>query len=62
MPAPYHDQYGETDPGLKRGGPLRLSRSSYKQLCLLWLRHGIPEQVARVMETTSSNTVEWNLF
>lgn len=63
LPAPFVDEYGETDVGLKRGNPLRLSKTSYNQLNLLWLRHDIPQQVVRVMESTSNiNTQDWNLF
>ncbi|XP_072285136.1 E3 ubiquitin-protein ligase UBR1 isoform X1 [Pyxicephalus adspersus] len=49
-PAPYLDEYGETDPGLKRGNPLRLSRERYRKLHLLWQQHCIIEEIARSLE------------
>jgi len=63
LPAPYLDEYGETDTNLRRGNPLHLCKASYKKLCLLWLGHGIQEQVARQMETSPNiDTREWNLY
>uniref|UniRef100_A0A6I8NA37 E3 ubiquitin-protein ligase n=2 Tax=Ornithorhynchus anatinus TaxID=9258 RepID=A0A6I8NA37_ORNAN len=50
-PAPYLDEYGETDPGLKRGNPLHLSRERYRKLHLLWQQHCIVEEIARSQET-----------
>ncbi|XP_074600637.1 ubr1 ubiquitin ligase isoform X2 [Brevipalpus obovatus] len=63
MPPPYIDEYGETDQGLFRGNPLTLCESSYKELHRLWLRHGIPEQVAHSLELHSNMaTVNWVLL
>ncbi|XP_054682442.1 E3 ubiquitin-protein ligase UBR1 isoform X4 [Grus americana] len=50
-PAPYLDEYGETDPGLKRGNPLHLCQERYRKLHLLWQQHCIIEQIARSQET-----------
>uniref|UniRef100_A0A8C4M5C4 E3 ubiquitin-protein ligase n=1 Tax=Equus asinus asinus TaxID=83772 RepID=A0A8C4M5C4_EQUAS len=50
-PAPYLDEYGETDPGLKRGNPLHLSRERYRKLHLVWQQHCIVEEIARSQET-----------
>ncbi|XP_038596898.1 E3 ubiquitin-protein ligase UBR1 [Tachyglossus aculeatus] len=50
-PAPYLDEYGETDPGLKRGNPLHLSQDRYRKLHLLWQQHCIVEEIARSQET-----------
>uniref|UniRef100_A0A8D0GAB6 E3 ubiquitin-protein ligase n=1 Tax=Sphenodon punctatus TaxID=8508 RepID=A0A8D0GAB6_SPHPU len=50
-PAPYLDEYGETDPGLKRGNPLHLSHERYRKLHLLWQQHCIIEEIARSQET-----------
>ncbi|KAM6335570.1 E3 ubiquitin-protein ligase UBR1 isoform 2-T2 [Podargus strigoides] len=50
-PAPYLDEYGETDPGLKRGNPLHLCRERYRKLHLLWQQHCIIEEIARSQET-----------
>uniref|UniRef100_A0A8C5MRZ6 E3 ubiquitin-protein ligase n=1 Tax=Leptobrachium leishanense TaxID=445787 RepID=A0A8C5MRZ6_9ANUR len=49
-PAPYLDEYGETDPGLKRGNPLYLSRERYQKLHQLWQQHCIIEEIARNLE------------
>lgn len=51
IPAPYLDEYGETDQGLRRGNPLRLCRERYKKLHLIWLSHGIHEEITRRTET-----------
>ena len=32
LPAPYVDEYGECDEGLKRGNPLKLERTMYEEL------------------------------
>nr|XP_021389204.1 E3 ubiquitin-protein ligase UBR1 isoform X4 [Lonchura striata domestica] len=50
-PAPYLDEYGETDPGLKRGNPLHLCQERYRKLHLLWQQHCIVEEIARSQET-----------
>ncbi|ELW48112.1 E3 ubiquitin-protein ligase UBR1 [Tupaia chinensis] len=50
-PSPYLDEYGETDPGLKRGNPLHLSRERYRKLHLVWQQHCIIEEIARSQET-----------
>ncbi|XP_066999318.2 E3 ubiquitin-protein ligase UBR2 isoform X2 [Anabrus simplex] len=51
---PYLDQYGETDQGLRRGNPLTLCPERYKKLQLLWLSHGIHEEIARALESSSN--------
>lgn len=62
MPAPYLDSYGETDQGLKRGNPLKLCTERYKKLQLLWLNHGILEEIARTLEGNSSHVgaTQWH--
>ena len=32
LPAPYLDEYGEADKGLKRGNPMYLDREKYDEL------------------------------
>jgi len=32
LPAPYVDEYGECDEGLKRGNPLKLNKAMYEDL------------------------------
>lgn len=49
-PAPYLDDYGETDPQLGRGNPLHLCPERYTKLRYLWLQHCIPEEIARSLE------------
>lgn len=59
--APYLDDYGETDQGLRRGNPLHLCRESYKKLQMLWLGHGIHEDIARKTEAQSHIfQIQWN--
>jgi E3 ubiquitin-protein ligase UBR2 len=53
LSAPYLDDYGETDQGLRRGNPLHLCRESYKKLQQLWLSHSIHEEIARKTEAQS---------
>uniref|UniRef100_A0A182FB21 E3 ubiquitin-protein ligase n=1 Tax=Anopheles albimanus TaxID=7167 RepID=A0A182FB21_ANOAL len=47
IPAPYLDAYSETDQGLRRGNPLRLCREHYRKLHLMWLSHGLHEEITR---------------
>lgn len=51
IPAPYLDEYGETDQGLRRGNPLRLCNERYKKLHITWLSHGIHEEITRRTES-----------
>ncbi|KAI1301491.1 E3 ubiquitin-protein ligase UBR2 [Halotydeus destructor] len=63
MSPPYIDEYGETDQGLVRGNPLHLCEASYKELHRLWLRHGIPEQIAHALElSTNLAATNWPLI
>jgi E3 ubiquitin-protein ligase UBR1 len=47
----YLDQYGEEDPGLRRGRPLYLSLPRYQQLVQLYMHHGSATHIARVRAT-----------
>ncbi|XP_069773436.1 E3 ubiquitin-protein ligase UBR1 isoform X2 [Narcine bancroftii] len=47
IPAPYLDDYGETDQLLRRGNPLHLCVERYKKLQQLWLQHRILEEITR---------------
>lgn len=61
LSAPYLDDYGETDQGLRRGNPLHLCRDSYKKLQQIWLSHGIHEEIARKTESQSHIfQIQWN--
>lgn len=60
MSPPYLDQYGETDQGLRRGNPLRLCPERYRRLQMLWLGHGIYEEIARALElNTNIVSTQW---
>lgn len=60
-PAPYLDDYGETDQGLRRGNPLHLCRESYKKLQLLWLTHSVHQEIAVKTEAQSHIfQIQWN--
>lgn len=57
---PYVDEYGETDQGLRRGNPLRLCEETYNKLQMLWLSHGIHEEIARNIESNNNlMTTTW---
>lgn len=59
--APYLDDYGETDQGLRRGNPLHLCRESYKKLQHLWLSHSIHQEIAVKTEAQSHIfQIQWN--
>ncbi|XP_066551068.1 E3 ubiquitin-protein ligase UBR1 isoform X2 [Amia ocellicauda] len=62
-PAPYLDDYGETDPQLGRGNPLHLSPERYKKLHQLWQQHCIMEEIARSLEVVSVMfAFEWQML
>lgn len=56
--APYVDEYGETDQGLRRGMPLYLCETEYKKLYRWWLHHSIPEVVSHNIETRHTG-LDW---
>ncbi|XP_051941847.1 E3 ubiquitin-protein ligase UBR1 isoform X3 [Hippocampus zosterae] len=49
-PAPYLDDYGETDPHLGRGNPLHLCPERYRKLKKMWQTHCILEEIACSLE------------
>uniref|UniRef100_A0A672KXK0 E3 ubiquitin-protein ligase n=1 Tax=Sinocyclocheilus grahami TaxID=75366 RepID=A0A672KXK0_SINGR len=49
-PAPYLDDYGETDPQLGRGNPLHLCPERYRKLFHMWQQHCVLEEIARSLE------------
>lgn len=60
---PYLDQYGETDQGLRRGNPLALCRERYNKLQLMWLGHGLHEEISRSIEASSNaGSTQWQLL
>ena len=59
FPAPYLDEHGEADFGLKRRGRLFLERKRYDRLFRdVWLGHGIPSAISRKLEG-DVNTGGW---
>lgn len=63
MSAPYLDDYGETDQGLRRGNPLHLCQERYKKLHLMWLSHGIHEEIVRRTESGQNQfATQWHNF
>ncbi|XP_040916082.1 E3 ubiquitin-protein ligase UBR1 [Toxotes jaculatrix] len=62
-PAPYLDDYGETDPHLGRGNPLHLCPERYRKLNQLWQQHCILEEIARSMEVVNVMfAFEWQML
>ena len=63
LPAPYVDDYGESDMGLKRGNPLKLDASAYDDLQKMWLGNGIPDRIARAFDDdVMVIKSDWNLL
>eukprot|EP00048_Salpingoeca_helianthica_P017352 m.236811 g.236811 ORF g.236811 m.236811 type:complete len:1595 (-) comp20784_c0_seq1:67-4851(-) len=63
LPAPYTDQYGETDIQLKRGAPLTLNPALYQKLQDLWRRHTVFAEVARYQRANARlEEVEWEVL
>uniref|UniRef100_A0A3B4H9W6 E3 ubiquitin-protein ligase n=1 Tax=Pundamilia nyererei TaxID=303518 RepID=A0A3B4H9W6_9CICH len=61
-PAPYLDDYGETDPHL-RGNPLHLCPERYRKLNQLWQQHCILEEIARSLEVVNVMfAFEWQML
>lgn len=54
FPAPYLDEYGESDQGLRRGNALRLCKDRLHKLHIMWLSHRIHEDIARHSESNNS--------
>lgn len=52
--APYLDEYGETDQGLRRGNALRLDAARLRRLHMMWLTHCVHEDIARMAEASNS--------
>ncbi|XP_073725595.1 E3 ubiquitin-protein ligase UBR1 [Misgurnus anguillicaudatus] len=62
-PAPYLDDYGETDPELVRGNPLHLSPERYRKLLNMWQQHCILEEIARSLEVLNVMfAFEWQML
>lgn len=50
IPAPYFDNYGESDYNLVRGNPLHLCKEDYYKLQKIWMSHRIHQEISKVME------------
>ncbi|CAG10577.1 unnamed protein product, partial [Tetraodon nigroviridis] len=62
-PAPYLDDYGETDPHLGRGNPLHLCPERYRKLNQLWQQHCILEEIVHRLEVVSVLlATDWQMF
>ncbi|XP_061600229.1 E3 ubiquitin-protein ligase UBR1 [Cololabis saira] len=62
-PAPYLDDYGETDHLLRRGNPLHLCPERYRKLNQLWQQHCILEEIARSLEVVNVMfALEWQML
>ncbi|KAF3701229.1 E3 ubiquitin-protein ligase UBR1 [Channa argus] len=62
-PAPYLDDYGETDTHLGRGNPLHLCPERYRKLNQLWQQHCILEEIARSLEVVNVMfALEWQML
>ncbi|KAL4703355.1 hypothetical protein ACJJTC_013121 [Scirpophaga incertulas] len=59
LPAPYLDDYGEADQGLRRGYPLHLCEEKYEHLRMMWLSHSLHERIARTLDTNMLVTAPW---
>ncbi|BFG01682.1 E3 ubiquitin-protein ligase UBR1 [Drosophila madeirensis] len=57
---PYLDEYGETDQGLRRGNPLRLSQYAYRRIFLQWLGHKLHEEIARLNDNANVAVTQWH--
>ncbi|SZF02973.1 unnamed protein product [Blumeria hordei] len=56
MVAPYINQYGEVDPGLRHSRQLFLNQKRYDALLRnVWLSHGIPSIISRKLEMDINN-------
>uniref|UniRef100_A0A0N5AYI4 E3 ubiquitin-protein ligase n=1 Tax=Syphacia muris TaxID=451379 RepID=A0A0N5AYI4_9BILA len=62
LPAPYVDEFGETDFGFRRGNPLHLNKELYAKLERIWLHQSISEEVVNQNEIDSRNRNEWQHF
>ncbi|XP_001354328.3 E3 ubiquitin-protein ligase UBR1 [Drosophila pseudoobscura] len=57
---PYLDEYGETDQGLRRGNPLRLSQYAYRRIFMQWLGHKLHEEIARLNDNANVAVTQWH--
>jgi len=60
LPAPYLDEYGEADKGLKRGNPLFLDDEKYQEINKIWLKNEVPVKIARMYDPDLLVLVNWH--
>ncbi|MBW0478287.1 hypothetical protein O181_018002 [Austropuccinia psidii MF-1] len=60
--APYLDEHGEHDVGMKRGKPQFLHQTRWDEIRKIWLLHLIPTYVARKQESSSNDVGGWPTF
>uniref|UniRef100_A0A1I8B9X3 E3 ubiquitin-protein ligase n=1 Tax=Meloidogyne hapla TaxID=6305 RepID=A0A1I8B9X3_MELHA len=61
--APYVDEFGETDPGFRRGNPMRLNKELYWKIQRQWLHQEIAEEVLNQYELNHRNIAfDWQHF
>lgn len=62
-PAPYVDEFGETDPGFRRGNPMHLNKELYWKIRRQWLHQSVAEEVINQYELNHRNIAfEWQHF
>ncbi|KAI1713887.1 ATP-dependent clp protease adaptor protein clpS domain-containing protein [Ditylenchus destructor] len=62
-PAPYVDEFGETDPGFRRGNPMHLNTELYWKLQRVWMYQEIAEEVVYSYDSNHRNiALEWQHF
>ncbi len=62
IPAPYVDDYGETDEGLRRGNPLKLDKDMYDELQRIWMTNGIPDKISRSFDEDVITRAVWHIL
>ena len=63
LSAPYVDEYGETDDGLRRGNPLRLDAEKYAEVNKMWLLHEIPDKISAEFDPeVNIMRGDWNTY
>uniref|UniRef100_A0A7E4W1J9 E3 ubiquitin-protein ligase n=1 Tax=Panagrellus redivivus TaxID=6233 RepID=A0A7E4W1J9_PANRE len=62
-PAPYVDQFGETDLGFRRCNPLFLHEDMYRRLQRIWLHQEMAEEIVNQYDINHRNSnYEWHHF
>ena len=59
LPAPYVNEYGETDEGMRRGNPLRLDPARWAELNQMWMTNDIPDKISRQFDPDYRDLARW---